>query len=74
MSNTKQQQNTINQAIMTKYQLVAVHNELENTGYYIGNQYVCNELGMNVGMNSLLMGNYQSPTSKVQWLKVHNIL
>ena len=50
MSNTKQQQNTINQAIMTKYQLVAVHNELENTGYSIDNHHVCNELGLNVGM------------------------
>jgi len=62
------------QQINANNQLVAVHNELENTGYSIDNHHVCNELGLNVGMNSLLMGNYQSPTSKVQWLKVHNIL
>jgi hypothetical protein len=50
MSNTKQQQNTINQAIMTKYQLVAVHNVLENTGYLADNQHVYNNMGLNMGM------------------------
>lgn len=54
------------QQINANNQLVAVHNELENTGYSIGNQYVCDELGLNVGINSLLMGNYHSPTAKVQ--------
>lgn len=62
------------QVIKRNNRMVIVHNVVRKTGLRVDNQHINTQLGLNLGINGPLMGNYQSSTSHVQWLKVQNIL